>query len=221
MRRIALIALSALGLVAQAWAAPAPQLYEVDVLVFANHLPNLDGGEQWNQEKIAPITGFKQALAPSHGLPAGSQLALAQSILSSHPSYTILAARSWVQNAVTLSKTKPVRITSRRDGGRLKGVIRVFQWRLMHVALNLRYIPSDGGSSSISSSDGDSSSGGETSSLSPSSLSASSPATNPVPSYQMIESRPVTLRRTNYFDHPKFGVLVRVVPYKGPLTAPR
>ncbi len=215
MRRITLIALSALGLAAQAWAAPAPRLYEVDVLVFANHLHKLDGGERWNQEKINHIAGFKKALSPSHGLPARSQLALAQSILSSHPSYTILAARSWVQNAVTLSKTKPVRITSRRDGGRLKGVIRVFQWRLMHVALDLRYTPPGDSSSSLLP--GSSS----RSSASSSSLSSSSASSNPVPGYQMIESRPIALRRTNYFDHPKFGVLVRIVPYKGPLTAPR
>ncbi len=213
MRRIALIALSALGLAAQAWAAPSSRLYEVDVLVFANHLHKLNGGEHWTQEKTTPIAGFKKALSPSHGLPANSQLALAQSLLANHPSYTILAARSWVQNAVTLSKTKPVRIMSHRDGGRLKGVIRVFQWRLMHVALDLHYTPSGGTSSSSTLSDATSSS------LSPSSLS-SSPAANSVPTYQMIESRPVALRRTNYFDHPKFGVLVRVVPYKGPLTAP-
>jgi hypothetical protein len=30
----------------------------------------------------------------------------------------------------------------------------------------------------------------------------------------------VALRATNYFDHPKFGVLVRVVPYTGPVTTP-
>ncbi len=218
MRRIALIALSALGLATQAWAASAPRLYEVDVLVFANHLRKLDGGEHWNQEKITPIKGFKKALSPSHGLPPHSVLALARSILSRHPSYTILAARSWVQNAVTLSKTKAVRITSRRGGGRLKGVIRVFQWRLMHVALDLRYTPSGDSSSSASSSSNPAPS---SSSAASSSSSAALVSSNLAPAYQMIESRPVALRRTNYFDHPKFGVLVRVVPYEGPLTTPR
>ncbi|WP_297365377.1 CsiV family protein [Acidiferrobacter sp.] len=188
MRRIALIAAAALGLAAQAWAAPS-RLYEVDVLVFANHLPKLDGNEHWNQEKITHIAGFKKALAPSHGLPEGSQLAIAQSILARHPHYTILAARSWVQDAIALHKTKPVRITSRRYG-RLKGVIRVFQWRLMHVALDLHYTP-------------------------PGATQSSSPTV-----YQLVESRPVALRATNYFDHPKFGVLVRVVPYTGSVNTP-
>ncbi len=190
MRRIALIAAIALGLMAQAWAATAPRLYEVDVLVFANHLPKLDGNEHWNQEKITHIAGFANALAPSHGLPAGSQLAIARSILARHPHYTILAARSWIQNVIALHKTKPIRITSRQYG-RLKGVIRVFQWRLMHVALDLHYTP-------------------------PGAASGSTPGTV----YQLVESRPVALRDTNFFDHPKFGVLVRVVPYKGPVNLP-
>ncbi len=190
MRRIALIAIAALGLTAQAWAAP-PHLYEIDVLVFANHLHRLDGNEDWSQEKITPVTGYKKALSPSHGLPGGSPLAVAQSILARHPHYTILAARSWVQDAVALHETKPVRIASRRFG-RLKGVIRVFQWRLMHVALDLHYTPPG---SSVSS--------------------------NPALVYQLIQSRPVALDRINYFDHPKFGVLVEVMPYNGPLGTPR
>ncbi|AWP23948.1 hypothetical protein C4901_11935 [Acidiferrobacter sp. SPIII_3] len=189
MRRIVLIAAATLGLAAQAWAA-SPRLYEVDVLVFANHLRKLDGNEHWNQEKITPIAGFKKALSPSHGLPQGSQLAVAQSILARHPHYTILAARSWVQNVIALRKTKAVRITSRRDG-RLKGVIRVFQWRLMHVALDLHYTPD-----------------------------ATTHSSRQATVYQMVESRPVALRATNYFDHPKFGVLVRVVPYTGPVAPP-
>lgn len=189
MRRIALIVLTVLGIVTRAVAAP-PRLYEVDVLVFANHFRQLDGGERWNQEKVMPIAGFKDALAPSRGLPNGSQLAVAESILARHPHYTLLAARSWVQDAVSLRKTKPVRIVSDRDG-RLKGVIRFFHWRLMHVALDLHYTP-------------------------PGSALTQSPA----PVYQLLEGRPIALRKTNYFDHPKFGVLVRVTPYTGPLKAP-
>lgn len=189
MRRILPTFLAVLGLCTQALAAQTP-LYEVQVLVFANHLRKLDGHEHWNEEKIAPITGFKKALSPSTSLPAGSQLAIAQSILSRHPHYTILAARSWVQNMVRLRATKAIRIESRRNG-HLKGVIRVFRWHLIHVALDLHYTPS-GGLQSTHSSDS---------------------------TYQLRESRPVALRRTNYFDHPKFGVLVRIIPYTGPLGA--
>ncbi len=188
MRRIALF-VATLSLTPLASAASPPHLYEVDVLVFANHLRKLDGHEQWSAEKISPIKGFHKALTPSRGLPAGSQLAVAESILARHPHYTILAARSWVQNAVSLRKTKPIRITSRAHG-RLKGVVRVFQWRLLHVALDLHYTPA------------------ATSTLS----SASGP-------YELQESRPIAIRRTNYFDQPKFGVLVRVVPYQGSVPA--
>ena len=188
MRRIIPIFLAVLGLCAQALAAKPP-LYEVQVLIFANHLRKLDGHEHWSQEKISPITGFQKALSPSRSLPPGSRLAVAQSILSHHPHYTILAARSWVQNMVPLRATKAIQIKSRADG-HLKGVIRVFRWHLIHVALDLHYTPSGDGLQGSDSS-------GST--------------------YQLRQSRPVALRRTNYFDHPKFGVLVRVVPYTGPV----
>lgn len=188
MRRILPLFLAVLGLCTQAIAAQTP-LYEVQVLVFANHLKKLDGHEHWNEEKVTPLAGFKKALSPSTSLPAGSQLAIAQSILSGHPHYTILAARSWVQNMVSLRTTKAIRIESHTDG-RLKGLIRVFRWHLIHVALDLHYTPK--GSSHRTNS-----SGGTT--------------------YQLTEMRPVALRKTNYFDHPKFGVLVRVIPYTGPI----
>ncbi len=187
MRRIIPIVLAVLGLCSQALATKAP-LYEIQVLVFANHLRKLDGHEHWNQEKLSPIAGFKKALSPSSSLPPGSHLAIAQSILSHHRHYTILAARSWVQNMVPLRTTKAIQIKSRTDG-RLKGVIRVFRWHLIHVAVDLHYTPSDALKNTGSSDT----------------------------TYQLRESRPVALRRTNYFDHPKFGVLVRVVPYVGPV----
>lgn len=190
MRRILPLLVAFLTLSTSAFAARRPQLYEVQVLVFANHLPKLDGHERWGQETISPIRGFKKSLAPSHGLPPGSQMAIAESILSHHPHYTILAARTWVQDAVSLRTTKPIRIDSNRDG-HLRGVIRVFQWRLMHVALDLHYVPKTRRSGSSSAR----------------------------PVYQLLESRPIALRATNYFDHPKFGVLVRVVPYGGPVKA--
>lgn len=189
MRRIIPILVAALGLATQTYAA-TPKLYEVQVLVFANHLQQLDGQEQWALDKISPITDFKQALSASHNLPPGSRLAIAQSILSHHSHYTILATRSWVQNMVSLRTTKPIRIQSDTDGT-LKGVIRVFQWRLIHVAVDLHYTPT------------------------PSLLSA-----NPAPVYQLTALRPIALRRTNYFDHPKVGVLVRVIPYEGPVESP-
>ncbi|MHB8254237.1 MAG: CsiV family protein [Acidiferrobacter sp.] len=191
MRRIITILVTALGLSTQAIAA-TPHLYEVQVLVFANHLHKLDGHEQWSQEKITPIAGFKRALAPSDSLPLGSQLAIAQSTLSRHPHYSIIGAYSWVQNAVSLRTTKAIRIESQTGGGKLKGVIRVFQWRLMHVALDLHYTPTAGV------------------------LGSDTPQV-----YQLRESRPIALRRTNYFDHPKFGVLVRIVPYTGPVGSQR
>lgn len=183
MRRIIWSAIVALiPVLAHASPASTP-LYEIQVLVFANHMRSWDGHEHWQEEKNPPIKDLRAARTPSHHLPLGSQLAYAESILAQHPHYTILAARSWVQNTVSLQKTVPVRIKSERYG-HLNGVIRVFRWKLLHVALNLRY-------------------------RSPDHLT-----TNPsAPVYRLITQRPMAVARTNYFDNPKFGVLVRIVPY--------
>ncbi|MHB1565372.1 MAG: CsiV family protein [Acidiferrobacter sp.] len=185
MRRITLTLIMALIMPLQALAAPAPStLYEVQVLVFANHLRKLDGHEHWNEEQNPRIPGLHRALIPGNSLPPGSQLAIAAARLAGHPHYSILAARSWVQNALGLRATQPVRIRSRVDG-RLDGVIRVFRWHLLHVAVNLRYHHTG-------------------------ILSGST-----APVYRLITTRPVAINRVNYFDHPKFGVLVLVTPYKG------
>ncbi len=181
------ILVASLALAPLALAAKQP-LYEVQVLVFANHLRKLDGHEHWNQEKIQPVSGYRKALKPSTTLPAGSTLAHDERLLSGHPHYTILAAASWVQNAVPLRATKAIRIASHVDG-RLKGVVRVFQWRLLHVALDLHYTPPQGV------------------------LGGSAPV------FQLAESRPMALYRTNYFDHPKFGALVLITPYHGTVPA--
>ncbi|MDA8360555.1 MAG: CsiV family protein [Gammaproteobacteria bacterium] len=165
-------------------ASGAPALYEVQVLVFANHIHHLDGGEQWEQDPNPVIRGLHHALDPSHGLPPGSPLLAAEERLTGHPRYTVLAARSWVQNAVTLRKTRAVRIKSRHNG-HLNGVVRVFQWRLLHVSLDLRYHHEGllGGTNA--------------------------------PVFRLIQNRPVALNRVNYFDNPKFGVLVLVTRYHG------
>ena len=208
MRRTLVTFVASLAAANPAFASSAP-LYEVQVLVFANHLHKIGGHEHWGQEMITPIKGYKKALTPSDTLPIGSQLGLAQSTLASHPHYTILATCSWVQNAVSLRQTKAVRIDNQgneQGQGKLKGVIRVFQWRLMHVALDLHYTP---GGSWSNASDISTNSGTHDSSTSGSSTSGTT--------YQLLESRHIILRHTNYFDHPKFGVLVRIVPYHGPL----
>ncbi|MDA8389537.1 MAG: CsiV family protein [Gammaproteobacteria bacterium] len=184
MRRIIAFLIATL-LPLPVWAASAAStLYEVQVLIFANHIRHLDGGEQWAQDPNPAIAGLHHALQPSHGLPPGSPLLTAEERLARHPRYTVLAARSWVQNAVALHKTRAVRIKS-RGNGHLNGVVRVFQWRLLHVSLNLRY---HHGSLL-----------GDTSE----------------PVYRLIQNRPVALNRINYFDNPKFGALVLVTRYKG------
>ncbi len=207
MRRIIAFVIAALMPLPACAAPKTSALYEVQVLVFANHLRRLDGGEHWHQDPNPRIRGLHHALQPSHELPPGSVLLAAENRLANHSRYTILAARSWIQDAVSRHKTRPVLIRS-LGHGRLDGVIRVFQWRLLHVSLDLRYHHggSLGGQGEVSG--GSEPVPGE--SGSPFETTPSSP-----PVFRLIENRPVALNSVNYFDNPKFGVLVLVTRYKG------
>ena len=90
-----LLLLAPIGTVSAA-APPAASTYEIEVLVFENRLPDLEGNEQWTagaskQEAVNPI-----ALGAT---PATSDLAKAATALQNDPRYRLLAHRRWIQAA--------------------------------------------------------------------------------------------------------------------------
>jgi len=202
--RIIVIALSFFVITA-AHAAPSDKsnTYEVEVLVFRNVMPRLTGNEMWTRDTVNPvIPDLSKAISPVAAPPANSRLSDAAKALSANPRYRVLAHYSWIQTADTRSASVPVRISASEPGNpqELGGTVRFYMSRYLHVELNLilRDPP------------------------------AAANATGAIPIqgtpaiYVIKQHRRIRSDETDYFDHPMFGVLLRVTGIKNdrPHAAP-
>ena len=189
MRRLFLIIFLALmpGVLSHA-AAPTLNLYEVEVIVFLNQQPDMEGDELWRLEQTKPENGdISEAVVLGEKPPAESFLSPVVLTLEQSGRHRVLAHLRWQQNAEVKSSSKPVKITNPAEG--LDGALRLYSSRylLMDLNLNMREVARTGFFGTF---------GGDTQ------------------AYRLSEFRRVKLQETHYFDHPKFGVLVRVTPVK-------
>ncbi len=175
--------------------------YEVELLVFRNFLPGLVGNEQWNQDTVNPvIKGLKQAIVPVPAPPADSVLSQAAIALSGSPHYQLLLHDSWIEAGRTRFASHPMRITASEPGDpdELDGTVRFYINEYMHVVLHLL--------------------------LKEPAPNAGSPLFNSTPAspvlYRLDDERRIRLNEVNYFDHPMFGVLLRVTRVPSGAAAP-
>ena len=199
MSRIILIALL-LFTVATAQAASSDQSnnYEVEVLVFRNIMPSLVGNELWTQDTVNPvIKGLANAASPVPAPPVDTVLSDAAIALSGNPHYQLLVHDSWIETAQTRFASKPVRITASEPGDpqELDGTVRFYLNQYMHVVLHLLLKePAPESAASL----------------------FGAPAAPVL--YRLDDQRRIRLNEVNYFDHPMFGVLLRVT--RVPTTTP-
>ena len=159
------------------YAAPATTTYDVEVLVFENRLPQLEGGELWTRDNArSPIADLTDAVTLGDAPPEDSPLSTAAKTLERDGNYRVLVYQHWRQTAEERSATKPVRL--RNTDGQLDGTLRFYLSRFLHVDLDLA-------------------------------LQEKAPATGEL-NYRLSENRRIKTQELNYFDHPKFGVLMRV-----------
>jgi Peptidoglycan-binding protein, CsiV len=162
-----------------AWAAaPTPTIYNVEVVVFENLLPDLEGGEIWTREDAKLPNDLKDAINPPEVTSPDSVLTTAAAALTKDGHYRVLVSRHWQQTADAKSETKPVLLESADH--RLDGTFRFYLSRFLHVDMNLILQEKPGDDAAAT------------------------------PAFRLSEHRRVKLQDINYFDHPKFGVLVRV-----------
>lgn len=176
-----LLALSLFVLVpAQAAAPVTPPLYEIEILVFENRLPELEGGELWRGEPRITPELFREAVAMdgSAAPPPDSALRRAAALLEKDGHYRILTHQRWQQTAEARSAAKPVKLASYDPA--FNGVVRFYLSRFLHVDLEL-----------VLRARADS---GE-------------PAEQ---AYWINEHQRIRTKALHYFDHPKLGALLRV-----------
>ena len=169
-------------------AAPSTNVYEIEVVVFENRNPDLEGGELWDRDPDKSAdANMKDAVSVGEKPAADSALSATAAALESSGRHHVLAHLRWRQGAEAKSVSKPVKVAS--TDGALDGALRFYSSRflLLDVNLTLREAVSGG-------------------------MSAGAGQT--APAYRLAEARRVKSSETYYFDHPKFGALVRVSTVK-------
>lgn len=180
-----IISLVLLPMTSSPTAVAAATVYQVEVLVFENKLPDMDGAELWTREQDkSPNRGGAEAVAAAEPAPPESALSATAAALESTGQYHVLAHLRWQQSAEAKSVSKPVRIGN--ASGELDGTLRFYLSRFLQVdtELALRQPP----------------------------IANSSGSSVTEPAYRIGEHRRIKTSEVHYFDHPKFGALVRVVP---------
>lgn len=175
-----------LGPVALLQAAPAAtNMYEIEVVVFENRLSSLEGGELWAREREKPAGATKdKPVNTGEKPPAESGLSAAAAALEKSGQHPVLAHLRWRQTAEAKSVSKPVNISNAAAG--LDGSLRFYLSRFLIVEMNLALRAMPGGG-----------------------MFSGAPENETVV-YRLNEPRRIKVSETHYFDHPKFGALVRV-----------
>jgi hypothetical protein len=158
--------------------------YDVEIVVFENQMPDLEGGENLASNRPRDLAADLSIAEVPPASPAESGLLPAMRALEKDARYRVLAHQRWTQAADAKSATKPVRISDAAQ--KLDGVFRFYLSRFLHVEMNLVL---QGGA-------------------------AANPGEELV--YRLQEHRRVRTQELHYFDHPKFGALVRVTPAAKP-----
>lgn len=159
--------------------------YNVEVLVLEHRLPELEGGEVWLKTDLSDLVAELRQSAESSPGADTSPLGRAAVKLAKDGKHRTLAHRQWTQLGQAKSDTKPVRLSGGEQT--LDGAARLYQInRSLYLDLNLAL-------------------GGEK-------LRLDRPDDAKSPVFRLQEHRRIKLQEVHYFDHPRFGVLVRVMP---------
>lgn len=115
--------------------------------------------------------------------PTTSDLTPAATKLQNDGRYRVLLHRRWVQGADNKTNAKSVVLGGENE--ELTGYLRFYMNRYLHLELNLAFRPATG---AVGTDDGAQA------------------------AYRLNEQRRIKSQENHYFDHPKFGAVVRVLP---------
>ena len=177
-------------------------IYEVEILVFKNmQIEDQSGGrtELWlkdidpnNQPDVAnasPVGG---------GIPAESKIKKISDKLVASGNYTIISHKRWIQDAIPKTEAKLIRIAN--GGENLDGTLLFYKGRFLHVGMNLvltEQLMPVGNT-------------GDNRGLNGNTASENTASGNIANYFIIKEDRRIRSATLNYFDHPRFGVIVQV-----------
>jgi len=176
-------------------ATTSTNLYDVEVVVFENRQPDLEGNELWTKVPTGtPAVPKEEPLTIGEKPAEDSPLSTAVAALEKSGQHPVLTHIHWQQGVDAKSVSVPVKITNAAAG--LDGTLRFYLSRflVLEMSLTLRTAPAGGIFTVATESE--------------------------TPVYRLAEPRRIKVSEINYFDHPKFGALVRVSPVKPEVVQP-
>ena len=212
---------------AQPAAAPTPAIpqYQVEIIVFAHR--EFDAGEERFAQELAPLRGDQTLLevplyvepsppltagpaigAPTESTPAPVDDPLAFRLLAPDQlqlkteyrklatvgAYRTVLHAGWVQPGLPEDQAKPFDLTL-LGVTNPRGNVRVYLSRFLHVSLDISY--QDGTAAAVTT---------------PEPLGNELREVALAPRYRLTTERQTRSGELHYFDHPAFGVLVKVTP---------
>jgi len=184
-----------------------PREYEIELLIFRNLVQN-DGGEIWpvdyadwfeepvDSEQLDTVTVTEAAVT---WLPKSQfRLTAQRNALARSAPYRPLAHLAWRQVVPGRQQAKPVELPGGQDNpdrAYVDGLVRVAVERYLHLDLDLRlHLPA--------------------------SATQATSLEYGVPDIRLKQQRRMRSKEVHYFDHPRFGVIALITPYKSPQATP-
>jgi len=182
--------------------------YEVEVLVFKNLMPELEGKEIWSPDRVdLTLPDIDKAKKAASTDDDQSVLGKAAAKLKEQKDYSVLAHMRWTQPAEAKSTSPLMRIST--EDGELDGTLVFYMSRFLHVDLKL-LLKDIEATDKLAQANAEAIAGaGNTAKEVKTDAMA---AENTTLAYRIDESRRIRTDEINYFDHPKFGVLVKITP---------
>lgn len=213
--------------------SPYQRRYLVEVIIFNNANPVSSDGELWHRTRPvsftadAAVPGQRAENAEWEEIVEFTQLrALLPTLykLYSSDRYEVLTNVAWTQPLYNKRDSFAVELTARPwmdsikeikgPATAVRGSVRVFENRLLFVELDIENTFTDGTTNPVETAVlpiDPATPAGSAAPISTVATLAAAPSTEPPPgTYTLRDKRRVKLNELHYFDHPFFGVLVRV-----------
>jgi len=160
--------------------------YVVEVLVI-QHKDKSTADELWSVNDTKPIPGLDKATSVKGKPPAYAKFNSIAERIAEDKRYKILAHKRWFQFADAKSDARPVRIRGEENAKPIvDGTLKLYSKYYIYIELDMR--------------------------LREKMKKDEEKGDDASPVYTLKEKRRVKLKQINYFDHPKFGLLVYVQP---------